>query len=120
MSKRISLVGRTFTRLEVVADAPIHVDAAGRKYAQSQCKCSCGNLVLVLNCNPTAGRTGSCGCLWQESITKHGHTGTSTYRSWQKMIQRRTNINLPQFKDWGVLGRHGRAPAEEGARPLAE
>lgn len=72
MPRRQSLVGRTFTRLEVVADGP--ASAVGK--TRSLCRCNCGNpdLVLVLNASLLSGSSKSCGCLRAELL----HAGART------------------------------------------
>lgn len=72
MSKRISLVGQTFTRMDVISDGPS--DKWGK--AQSWCKCRCGNseLYLVSNGNLVQGNVKSCGCLRQLANISRGFT----------------------------------------------
>lgn len=56
------------------------------------CVCACGNEIDKDLHSLRTGHTKSCGCLWVESVTKHGHYGTPEYTIWAGMIQRCTNI----------------------------
>lgn len=44
-----------------------------------KCQCDCGNNTLLPTNKLTSGWTKSCGCLWKESVTKHGKWGTKEY-----------------------------------------
>jgi len=76
------------------------------KYGQSiwLCKCDCGNIEKILGNSLKSNRTKSCGCLYM----KHGHSTrgkvSRTYRIWQDMKKRCTNINHPSYKDYGGRG----------------
>jgi hypothetical protein len=61
------VVGKTFGRLSVLS--------AKRENGQliCHCRCTCGNEKDVLYSNLKAGRTKSCGCLWEENRRKHGN-----------------------------------------------
>lgn len=49
--------------------------------------------------NPNYGKRGT-----ELGGYKHGWTNTPTYRSWQAMLQRCTNPNIPQWLDYGGRG----------------
>lgn len=78
------------------------------------CLCDCGNIYLAQGYLLRRGTTKSCGCLRRESSQKngkakirHGHasgTPTREYRTWEGMIQRCTNSNIKQWKDYGGRG----------------
>lgn len=63
-----------------------------------ECRCDCGNLKTVSNCNLKNGNVSSCGCLFAEKVLvmnkTHGHAGrfkskrSSTYVSWYAMLDR--------------------------------
>lgn len=105
MSKKIEMIGKRFGRLTVIEESPIRKNRA----IWWICQCECGNVskpirgALLRN-----GESKSCGCL-QSEITRqrntvHGLWGTRLYVIWDNMIQRCTNPNRPQFKDWGGRG----------------
>lgn len=111
MSKRKSLIGRNFTRLDVFADGPIRIRPCGQRHSQSWCWCQCGNPnpVLVMNSALIEGTTGSCGCLHMELLVtyhyKHGHgKGNRIYRCWCNMRRRCYDPKCKQFDDWGGRG----------------
>jgi hypothetical protein len=107
------LTGKKFERLTILERVPNQ--GAGRA-AHWRCKCDCGNEVIVrTDCftRKDPYKTKSCGCLNTEVLkknaTKHGHSTddrgkTPTYGSWAGMIQRCTNPNNPQFRDYGGRG----------------
>ncbi len=89
MSHRQSLVGRTFTRLEAVADAP----STKRGQARSWCHCQCGNpeLRLVTNNNLVRGEVQSCGCLRRDAnISRAFSLADFVLRFWEshRVVQR--------------------------------
>jgi hypothetical protein len=82
------------------------------------CRCDCGNQRAVSGSALRGGRTMSCGCLNSEmskqraterNIT-HGHNApgsagiSSTYITWQAMIQRCTDPNVYQWDRYGGRG----------------
>lgn len=103
----IDLSGQRFGRLEAIA--PVGAGAAGTRWL---CRCDCGETREVCGLKLRQGRTRSCGCLRRElSSTRnsvinqtHGLHNTRTYKSWQSMLQRCTNIKSP---DWGHYGGRG-------------
>jgi hypothetical protein len=97
-----NLTGQRFGRLTVIA-------YAGRPLNRTtwQCLCLCGSTVNVAASSLVRELTHSCGCLRRETHTKHGqggHVRTLEYQSWYAMIQRATNPNNQQFKDYGGRG----------------
>lgn len=100
MSKFIDLTGQKFERLTVIKWI--------RKNKQSRykwlCRCDCGQEVVVLGYNLRNGHTKSCGCLNKEKITKHGLSGIPMYHVWEQIIQRCTNPNCKEYKNYGGRG----------------
>lgn len=92
------ITGQKFGRLTALW----RVSAGGR--SKWHCKCDCGAETEVLLCNLTQGRQLSCGCLRQESRTRHGKYGTRIYFIWNAMIQRCENPNDPAFAYYGGRG----------------
>lgn len=78
------------------------------------CRCDCGNEVIVPSGKLTSGRKKSCGCLAKEiasNIAKtgsnrriHGMKHTKLYSVWNTMKFRCFNNNAPNFKDYGGRG----------------
>ena len=118
MSK-IKMVGRRFGRLIVLRESG--TTPAG--VTLWLCRCACGNEVFAggPNLRRPVAPTRSCGCLRLEHLAKgrrkafrankaagHGHAGrgkkSRAYHSWDAMIQRCTNKNFRQYKDYGGRG----------------
>lgn len=70
------------------------------------CKCDCGNpeQIKVFIGNLGRGHTTSCGCAFEEAITKHGLYGTPAYSVRAYMIQRCCNPNHDSYADYGGRG----------------
>lgn len=105
MSKFIDLTGKRFGRLTVVQR--LGSDRWGN--SRWLCKCDCNSQeTIVSSGHLRSNHTQSCGCFHLEKITKHGHAiggkESKTYRSWDHMIQRCTNPNFKQYKDYGGRG----------------
>ncbi len=110
MRTRVSLVGRKFGRLKVVTDGPTILVGKSTvvKSTTSICICRCGVIKTIRNCHLTSGRVKSCGCFRIESTSKsfrtHGMSRDANYIRWNTMIQRCTNPNVPNYKDYGGRG----------------
>lgn len=61
------------------------VEAKCKSRPKGLFRCDCGNQKVIRVSNVKTGRTKSCGCLGNKT---HGHSLTSTYSSWNKMIER--------------------------------
>jgi hypothetical protein len=79
-----------------------------KKNPKAKCLCDCGN-----ECTPQRGalkngRATSCGCRRAKDFIKrattHGMSKTPTYKIWRGMIQRCTNKNVPEYKNYGGRG----------------
>lgn len=107
MENRLDLVGKKFGRLTVIKfDSK---DKRGK--LKWLCRCDCGKEKVVLGSRLKDGNTKSCGCLRIEKVkqrfTTHGYTKgkpTKTYDTWQHIIQRCTNPNDQQHKNYGGRG----------------
>lgn len=65
----MDLTGEQYGRLTVLFE--VEPEFRGkRKYRRWMCRCSCGNTVIVLQDNLRQGYTKSCGCLFQETVSK--------------------------------------------------
>ena len=80
-------------------------DQKGIKY---NLLCSCGNTGLSQSSPLVKGKSKSCGCLQKEIVgalkRTHGKCGTRTYKTWEMMVQRCTNINYDSYPDYGGKG----------------
>jgi len=98
------LTGQTFNRLFVLG-------WAGRnKHGRLMwnCRCSCGNELLVSGNALSRKNTKSCGCLKNEITGNrrrtHGLSRSPEYKSWSQMISRCENENNPDYQSYGGRG----------------
>lgn len=85
---------------------------SGKSHKTWECRCECGNTVIVDEVNLKVGHTQSCGCYQAqrriESHTKHGHTKNSgktrLYRVWSNMVQRCNDPNAINYERYGGRG----------------
>lgn len=102
--KAPDIAGLRFGRLTVVA----RVGSDNNGNSRWLCSCDCGEQRNVLAQSLRNGATRSCGCLNRELVakreTQHGQTGTSTYRTWDAMLQRCTNPKHRKWPDYGGRG----------------
>lgn len=98
------LNGQKFGRLLVIKS---NVEKIGLNY-KCLCLCDCGKEVLLYKSTLKNGHTKSCGCLRNEMSSKrlktHGLTKSSIHIVWVNMIQRCTNENNYQYKNYGGRG----------------
>ncbi len=100
MSKLIDLTGLVSGRLVVIKR--IENSKSGR--LRWLCRCNCKKEIIVLGFNLKNGHTKSCGCLHKEIMTKHGHWNDKIYKIWAAMVQRCTNSNAKNYKNYGGRG----------------
>lgn len=107
MGSKIDLIGQTFGRWLVVAEAP------SKKYKNAsaacwECVCDCGTKRIVKAQRLTSGRSTSCGCHQREELgkrsTKHGLAGTKLYDTWKAMVRRCTNPRDASYTNYGGRG----------------
>lgn len=67
---RKDLTDKVFGRLTVVGRAEDYTRPDGRHEAQWNCKCDCGNEIIVRGYCITSGHTKSCGCLQKEKASE--------------------------------------------------
>lgn len=104
-----NLVGNKFGRLTALSPAQRHAKTGRTMW---NCRCQCGNEVVVFSCNLKNGTSQSCGCLHKElasqRATTHGHCRngiTSKERStWNSMKTRCYNKNRPDYINYGKRG----------------
>lgn len=102
-------LGNTYSKLHVVSFAGVYLAPSGKySVAQWNCKCQCGNHVVVRGSCLRNGQTTSCGCAIVEGVvarsTTHGLSHDPTYISWAAMKARCTNEELKSYPRYGGLG----------------
>lgn len=99
----LDLTGKHFGRLIVIERA----ENAGR-HPKWKCVCECGREAVIYGSNLRQGYTKSCGCLHSEKTveahTTHGKARSPEYITWRNMIDRCSNRNRREFKDYGGRG----------------
>ena len=103
MGKFKDLTGMRFGRLTVIERA----ENKGRNVCWN-CRCDCGNEVVVKRDALISGDTQSCGCLHVERAHNlnltHGMTGTKVHRAWKSMKTRCFNSNFKYYANYGGRG----------------
>lgn len=102
MPKFIDRTGQVFGRLTVLHRA----GTSAFKKVFWKCLCSCGKEVNVPAGALVTKNTKSCGCMLEDTRTKHGGTGKGSYNTWRAMIRR---CNNPLDKDYPRYGGVGTA-----------
>lgn len=98
--KRIDHTGVRFGRL-------VALEIAGRNALKKvlwRCRCDCGREVTVPSGSLVTGNTTSCGCYFQEKVTKHGGTGLGSYNTWRSMMRRCYKPQDKDYKRYGAVG----------------
>ena len=95
---RLDLIGQKFNRLTVVSKILIN------KHTFQVVVCDCGNKTKTNSTSLVRGKIKSCGCLSRERTTTHNLSRTPTYKSWQMMRQRCTNIHDDSYPHYGARG----------------
>lgn len=111
MPKFIDLTGHVYGRLTVLHRVDTS-NVANRKATIWMCECECGQIKAIRQGPLRNGTTRSCGCLYRERHTTHGHSikdqdgrlVSREYVSWLGMIQRTENKKFPGYKDYGGRG----------------
>jgi len=92
------MIGTQFGRLTVVSEQ----QHSGRRHWI--CKCECGSIKTIVATSVRKGLTKSCGCLWRESITRHGKVNTPEHSVWRQMRSRCSNPNHPEACNYLLRG----------------
>lgn len=73
-----------------------------------ECRCDCGNLKTVAVNTLRSLTVRSCGCLLKEAARArpqfHGYYGTTTYKTWDSMVQRCANEKSTSYPQYGGIG----------------
>lgn len=104
MGLRKDITGNTYGGWLVLHEVEPRVFPSGQAQRYYLCKCKCGVEKSVMMSSLTRGKTECCGCVIKAKHTKHGHHGTSAYRSWHSMLQRCTNPNNSGYGSYGGSG----------------
>jgi hypothetical protein len=115
MGKRLSLEGRRFGRLLVLASAGTRIYGKSQRRSIWRCLCVCGKETIIPSSSLTHKLTKSCGCLRSETTTKknelssgvpvtHGMTGTPEYQAYKDARRRCTKKTCPRWEDYGGRG----------------
>lgn len=98
----------TFGDLVVLSKGEPKVTSGGNKITTWHCRCNCGKEITTSTNHLRQGHTKSCGCLQSVAASKanttHALRNTSTYRSWNAMLNRCRNKNAPHYKRYGGRG----------------
>lgn len=105
------LVGAIVGRLTVLSEG-VGKQSGARIRRTWVCRCTCGEIVTVMDQSIRSGRTLSCGCLAKQvarhTHTRHGETvgrkQSKTYTAWRDMIQRCTNPAHKSYHNYGGRG----------------
>lgn len=94
----LDLTGKVFTGLTVVSRS--HLSSRGLWYYN--CRCECGNELIVRGTNLLRQIQRSCGC--RASYRTHGLTGTPTAKSYGSMMDRCYRPTDPSYAGYGGRG----------------
>lgn len=103
MSTLIDITGNKYGMLTVIR----RVENAPKGVARWECRCDCGNIVIVRGGNLKNGAVKSCGCLKgiaNKKRSKHNMTGTRLYQIWINIKSRCYRKKNPFYKDYGARG----------------
>jgi hypothetical protein len=100
--KHYALAGERFGRLIVIRRVPRRDNK--RRDAMWLCLCDCGTETTLSTCALRTGNSRSCGCLFKDTATKHGQSGSPEYVSWSSMKERCNNPKHENYKWYGARG----------------
>jgi hypothetical protein len=89
--------GQVFARLTVLEDVMYAADYVS-------CRCECGTVVRIRASSVRNGKTRSCGCLWRDTLTKHGLSKHPLYMVWKGAVLR---CGRPDAQGWDNYGDRG-------------
>ena len=104
-NKKKEITGKRFGLLVVVRESNNRTKDG---HVAWECKCDCGNTVVVSGKALRNKNTQSCGCLRNENtrdrFTKHGMAKSPTYMTWLSMKSRCLYVNDISYHDYGGRG----------------
>lgn len=95
----IDLTGKQFSKLRVVDRNEINSKSGNARW---NCKCECGNSVVVIGSHLRSGHTSSCGCIQSEKA--YGLSKTRIYTIWKGMHNRCYKKEHDAYKWYGQKG----------------
>lgn len=102
------LSGMNFNKLTVIDRAPDKISKDGRHRTAWNCKCECGEMIVITSDALLSGNQVSCGCYKKKKLsdmtTTHGKTNTRLYSVWNGIKGRCTNKNMPEYCLYGGRG----------------
>lgn len=106
MNKQKDLsINQQFERLTVISLPFKYISKNEcRYYISYLCRCECGNVLIISKSNLIHGKTKSCGCLHQDTVTTHGNHRTKLYGVWGSMLQRCNNPKNVHYHFYGGRG----------------
>lgn len=102
----LNLIGRKFFRLTPIRKMDERYDG---HHTYWECRCDCGNTIIVRKDSLLSGHAMSCGCYLEERrmdghLETHGMKSTRLYKCWSGMKQRCLNPNSSGYEDYGGRG----------------
>lgn len=95
-TKHKDVLGQRFGKLKVISK--------GKANGSWICLCDCGNVKEIYGNLLLRGVVKSCGCLFHDTMTKHGHSNDRIYRIWVGMKQRCFNTKSRLYEYYGARG----------------
>ena len=106
--KGLDILGLKFTRLLVVKHIP---EKSHHQADYWECRCDCGNVMVLLTRQLIKGNVKSCGCLLAdfakslgENNKQHGMRNTRQYQIWRGIKARCCNSKNPNWEHYGGRG----------------
>jgi hypothetical protein len=99
MPRILDLTGQRFGRLTALS----RIKTPG-KPSKWLCQCDCGNTSTPHTKSLTTGDTQSCGCIYKGPEPIHNMYKTAEYRAWGSLVQRCTNPNSRNWRNYGGRG----------------
>ena len=122
MGKFHDRTGQTVGRLRVIKRAPDFISRSGKHRTMWECRCECGNIVIVRSDCLNGNHTLSCGCYHSDVASEymsnvarnisHGDSEERLYNIWYLMHYRCEN---PKFRKYDNYGGRGIEVCEEWA-----
>lgn len=102
----LNLIGRKFFRLTPIRKVDERYDG---HHTYWECKCDCGNTIIVRKDSLISGHAKSCGCYLEERkmgnyAVTHGESHSRLYKIWLGMKYRCLNCNCPEYDNYGGRG----------------
>lgn len=100
------LIGQIFGKLTVLSQ----IRKENSMHFYWNCRCECGNNIVVRSSHLRSGNTKSCGCIKKEYLKanklgeKHGAYLSKLYAVWEAMRQRCKNPTAQAYKNYGGRG----------------